>query len=244
MEQQDTKRFTRLIEIFLILQSKKISTSTALAKRLNVSARTIYRDIKALEQAGVPILTEEGKGYSIMEGYRIPPIMFTELEANALVTAEQLIIKNSDSSLIRHYVDAVNKVRAVLQYSLKEKIEFLSERIAVTPYIPHEYASNNLTVFQNALVNSQVMELTYKSESKDEITTRIIEPFALYLNIEHSWTLIAYCRLRKDYRQFRLDRVIHVQCLDEKYTPLNMTLEEFIEDHRKKRLSQKNKSSL
>src|SRR5579864_6209767 len=114
MENQDTKRFTRLIEIFLILQSKKISTSTTLAKRLNVSVRTIYRDIKALEQAGVPILTEEGKGYSIMEGYRIPPIMFTELEATALVTAEQLILKNSDSSLIRHYTDAVNKVRAVL----------------------------------------------------------------------------------------------------------------------------------
>jgi predicted DNA-binding transcriptional regulator YafY len=235
MEQHDTKRFTRLIEIFLVLQSKKISTSTTLAKRLNVSVRTIYRDIKALEQAGVPILTEEGKGYSIMEGYRIPPIMFTELEATALVTAEQLILKNSDSSLIRHYTDAVNKVRAVLQYALKEKTEFLSERMAVTPYIPHEYASNNLTVFQNALMNSQVMELTYRSESKDEITKRVIEPFALYLNIQHSWTLIAYCRLRKDYRQFRLERVVNAQCLEETYTPLNMTLEEYIAEHRKRR---------
>ena len=238
MEQHDTKRFTRLIEIFLVLQSKKISTSTTLAKRLNVSVRTIYRDIKALEQAGVPILTEEGKGYSIMEGYRIPPIMFTELEATALVTAEQLILKNSDSSLIKHYTDAVNKVRAVLQYTLKEKTEFLSERIAVTPYIPHQYASNNLTVFQNALMNSQVMELTYRSESKDEITKRVIEPFSLYLNIQHSWTLIAYCRLRKDYRQFRLERVVNAQCLEETYTPLNMTLEEYIAEHRKRRQSQ------
>jgi len=75
LEQTDTKRFTRLIEIFLILQSKKINTATVLARRFNISVRTIYRDIKALEQAGVPILTEEGKGFSIMDGYRIPPII-------------------------------------------------------------------------------------------------------------------------------------------------------------------------
>ena len=236
MEQNDTKRFTRLIEIFVILQSKKINTATVLAKRFNVSVRTIYRDIKALEQAGVPILTEEGKGFSIMEGYRIPPIMFTETEANALITAEQFILKNTDSSLIKNYTDAVNKVRAVLQYSLKEKTEFLSERIAVRPQIPHEYISDTLTAFQNAIVNALVMVISYKSESKDEITNRQIEPFALYLNIQNSWTLIAYCRLRKDFRHFRLDRVLSLTTLDEKFTPLNLTLDQFIDNHRKTQL--------
>ena len=235
MEQNDTKRFNRLIEIFLLLQSKKIITATILAERFNVSVRTIYRDIKALEQAGVPILTEEGKGYSLMEGYRIPPIMFTETEANALVTAEQFILKNTDRSLIKNYTDAVNKVKAVLKDSLKEKTAYLSERIAVKPYIPHEYSSNTLTVFQNAIVHSKVIEVTYKSESKDEVTKREIEPFALYLNIHNSWTLIAFCRLRKDFRHFRLDRVISAMTLDQQFTPLDITLDEFIENHRKKR---------
>jgi predicted DNA-binding transcriptional regulator YafY len=235
MEQGDIKRFNRLIEILLILQSKKIITATILAGRFDVSVRTIYRDIRALEQAGVPILTEEGKGYSIMEGYRIPPIMFTETEANALVTAEQFILKNADRSLIKNYTDAVNKVKAVLKDSLKEKTEYLSERIAVRPYIPHEYNSDTLTVFQNAIVHSKVIELTYKSESKDEVTKRKIEPFALYLNIHNSWTLIAFCRLRKDFRHFRLERVISAMTLEEQFAPLNITLDEFIENHRKKR---------
>lgn len=234
MATNEMARFSRLIEIFLLLQSRKILTATLLSKKLDVSVRTIYRDIRALEQAGVPIITEEGKGYSIMEGYRIPPIMFTEDEANALITAEQFMLKNTDSSLIKNYIDAVNKVKAVLKYSLKEKTEFLSERIAVRPQFPTEYTSNTLTVFQTAIVNSYVMELTYKSESKDEITRRIIEPFALYLNVHNSWTLIAFCRLRKDFRHFRLDRVISIRTLEEQFKPLNLTLDQFIDEHRKK----------
>jgi predicted DNA-binding transcriptional regulator YafY len=234
MEQNDKKRFTRLIEIFLILQSRKIITAPKLAEKLEVSVRTIYRDIRALEQAGVPILTEEGKGYSIMEGYRIPPIMFTETEANALITAEQFILKNTDSSLIKHYTDAVNKVKAVLKENLKEKTEFLSERIAIRPQIPHEYKSDTLTVFQNSLVNSQVLEIIYEASNNNEKTVRLIEPFALYLSLNNNWILIAYCRYRKEHRHFRLDRVVSVKTLDERYAPLKMTLDQFIDEHRKK----------
>ncbi|MEO7046774.1 MAG: HTH domain-containing protein, partial [Ferruginibacter sp.] len=98
MNDNDTKRLSRLTAILTQLQTKRLLTTSELAKKFSVSSRTIYRDIKALERAGVPILTEEGKGYSLMEGYRIPPIMFTESEANALITAEQLIRKNKDAS--------------------------------------------------------------------------------------------------------------------------------------------------
>src|SRR6187402_3559676 len=97
MSDNDTKRLSRLTAILMLLQTKRLSTASELASRFMVSNRTIYRDIKALEQAGVPILTEEGKGYLLMEGYRIPPVMFTESEANALITAEQLILKNKDA---------------------------------------------------------------------------------------------------------------------------------------------------
>src|ERR1700722_11514041 len=94
MKDNDTKRISRLIAILTQLQTKRILTSTTLAEKFGVSIRTIYRDIKALEHAGVPIFTEEGEGYSLMDGYRIPPVMFTESEASALVTAEQLVSRN------------------------------------------------------------------------------------------------------------------------------------------------------
>ena len=130
MNDKDTKRLSRLAAILTQLQTKRILTSTTLAEKFGVSVRTIYRDIKALEKAGVPILTEDGKGYLLMEGYRIPPVMFTENEANALITAEQLVLKNRDSSLIKEYTAAINKIKAVLLYSTKEKVELLGNRIA------------------------------------------------------------------------------------------------------------------
>lgn len=91
MNDNDTKRLSRLTAILTQLQTKRLITATSLADKFNVSVRTIYRDIRALEQAGVPILTEDGKGYTLMNGYKIPPVMFSESQANALILAEQLI---------------------------------------------------------------------------------------------------------------------------------------------------------
>ena len=88
MNDNDTKRLSRLVAILTQLQTRRLITSTKLAEKFGVSTRTIYRDLKALEQAGVPILTEDGKGYTLMEGYKIPPIMFSENQANALILAE------------------------------------------------------------------------------------------------------------------------------------------------------------
>nr|WP_290935624.1 HTH domain-containing protein [Haliscomenobacter sp.] len=98
MLENDTKRLSRLTAILTQLQTKRLVTATVLAEKFKVSVRTIYRDIRALEQSGVPILTEEGKGYSLMEGYRLPPVSFSESEANALITAEQFVLKNKDAS--------------------------------------------------------------------------------------------------------------------------------------------------
>ena len=93
---------SRLLSMLTILKSKRIVTGNELAQKFDVSLRTIYRDIKKLEESGVPIMTIEGRGYSIMEGYSVAPIMFNEMEVNALITAEQLIAKTNDESLIQH----------------------------------------------------------------------------------------------------------------------------------------------
>lgn len=229
MNDNYAKRLSRLTAILTQLQTKRILTSTTLSEKFGVSVRTIYRDIRALEQAGVPIFTEGGKGYTLMEGYRIPPVMFTENEANALITAEQLVLKNRDSSLIVAYTEAINKIKAVLLYSTKEKVELLTTRIAVSPAIPNTNTSNSLSLIQGALTDFKVLKIIYQSEHKDEQTERNIEPFALYYTLQESWALIAYCRLRKDYRMFRLDRILKIQTLNIHFTPHKLSLKEYLE---------------
>nr|WP_232826484.1 HTH domain-containing protein [Lewinella sp. IMCC34183] len=121
MEFSETNRLSRLTAILTQLQTKRIVTASELAAKYSVSVRTIYRDFRSLERAGVPISTQEGKGYRLMEHYRLPPVMFTEAEANALIMAEQLVQKTKDASLLRDYGAAMEKIRASLRYEDKSK---------------------------------------------------------------------------------------------------------------------------
>jgi predicted DNA-binding transcriptional regulator YafY len=223
----DAKRLSRLTAILTQLQTKRILTSTALAEKFGVSVRTIYRDIRVLEDAGVPIFVEEGKGYSLMEGYRIPPIMFTENEANALIMAEQLVLKNRDSSLIKDYSEAVDKIKAVLKHNLKDKANLLAERTRFSQNINRERNSNNLSELQFALTNYCLTKIEYTNESTEN-SNRLIEPFAL-LSTQENWLLVAWCRLRKDFRYFRLDRIEKLEVLSEKFAPHKMTLQEYFD---------------
>lgn len=233
MDGNNIKRVSRLTAIVTQLQTKRIITATQLADKYNVSIRTIYRDIKALEQAGIPVVTEEGKGYSLVEGYRILPVMFTENEANALVTAEQLLLKSKDSSLNKEFSSAVSKVQAALQSATKEKTELLANRIAVSPIIPDTNQSHNLMLIQNALTSFNVLEIVYHSKYSNEETLRQIEPFALYYSLQEDWLLIAYCRLRNDFRMFRLDRILKIKLLELSFEPHKLTLAEYLEKKKK-----------
>jgi predicted DNA-binding transcriptional regulator YafY len=233
-------RLPRLTAIVTQLQTKRLVTAPQLAEKFGVSVRTIYRDIRALEASGVPILTEEGKGYALMEGYRLPPVMFTEEEAHALITAEQLILKNKDASLATHYVAAIDKIKAVLRYNSKDSADFLAKRILVRPQIKHETTSNVLLSIQSALAHFKVVQLTYHTTSKDEMTERRVEPFALYNGQEEDWVMVAWCRLRKDFRMFRLDKIRKLVVLNEHFTPHEMTMQEFMDNQRKKRIAAQN----
>lgn len=221
----------------LQLQTKRLITSTFLANEFGVSIRTIYRDIKTLEQAGVPVVSEDGKGYSLLEGYKIPPVMFTDNEANAMVTVERLLLKSSDSSLKNEYTKAINKVKAVLQHSTKEKVQLLSDRITTSPVLPEVNTSNSLTEIQSALTNLKVLDITYQSEQSNEKIKRHVEPFALYYSLKENWLLIAYCRLRNDFRMFRLDRILHLQRTDLKFTVHKLTLHEYLSEKERKLLT-------
>lgn len=236
-DNNDTKRLSRLTAILTILQTKRLLTASELANKFSVSKRTVYRDIKALEQAGVPILTEDGKGYSLMEGYRIPPVMFTESEANALITAEQLILKNKDASFVKEYSEAINKIKSVLRNNTKDKANLLSDRTVFRQNADHNRTSNYLSTLQLALTNFNLVKIKYHSPDTNETTERIIEPFAIY-STQENWLLIAFCLLRKDFRAFRLDRIQNLTTLNEQFEPHKMTLQGYFEICKEKYFSE------
>jgi predicted DNA-binding transcriptional regulator YafY len=234
MQEKETSRLSRLTTIVTLLQSKKLITATTIAEKFGISVRTVYRDIRALEDAGIPILTEEGKGYTLMEGYKIPPVMFSEEEANALITAEQFILRNKDTSLIKNYSNAIAKIKAVLQYTTKDKVDLLSQRIVIGQNFQNITTSNFLADIQKALTDFFVIKLLYKGKTDEQPIERMVEPFAIYNSTEENWILIAWCRLRNDFRTFRLDRMQQMQITIAHFVPHKLTLPEYIEIERKK----------
>jgi len=235
MDKIEKPRLSRLTAILTLLQSKRILTAGEIAEKYNVSKRTVYRDIRTLENSGIPIITIEGKGYSIMQGFNLPPIMFTELEANALITAEKLIQKNKDKSLTEQYENAVSKIKSVLRHSQKKKIELLSERIVFRNNLKNEKTSNYLMTIQSAISNFNLIEIQYNS-LQGEFTKRTIEPFALY-STQDNWLLIAICRLRNDFRVFRLDHIQKLIVKNQHFEPQKITLQEYFEICREKYLT-------
>jgi len=229
MAEKDSKKIVRLVSILTELQAAKLLTATRLSEKFGVSTRTIYRDIKTLEQAGIPIITEDGKGYALMEGYRFPPVMLTESETNALVTAEKLITRNTDASFVKEYTEAITKIKAVLRYSVKDKADLLGNRVYFGVNEAKARTSNYLSEIQHALTHHLLMQINYEDEHKN-ITSRSVEPFAL-LHCDGNWILLALCRLRQDYRFFRLDRIQQLMTTSTYFTPHELTLMQYFQKY-------------
>lgn len=223
----DTSRLSRLTAILIMLQSKQLLSSTSIAKKFGISVRTVYRDISALQESGVPIIALEGKGYKIMDGYLLPPIMLTEKEANALITLERIALKNKDGSLVKETQDAMAKIKSVMKLLNKEKSELLENRLLISKNFKKETTSESLIDLQIAITNFEVISVHYQS-ANEEISDRIIEPFAIYHNMQEDWTLIAFCRLRNDFRWFRLDRILQYSKTGEHFSPHTKNVKQLI----------------
>ncbi len=209
-------RIDRLLGILIALQSKKYITATQIADQFHISVRTVYRDVKALGELGIPIGFEPNHGYFVVQGYFLPPVAFNFEEASALLLMERMIVGVADKSIQNHYTRALTKVRAVLRYSQKERLDVLDEKVQMQfpVCINHDY--EHLSVLQNAISVQCVIELEYK-DSKDEISMRCAEPIGLIF-YAFNWHLIAWCHSRKDYRDFRVSRIQKVTCLDKPFT--------------------------
>lgn len=216
----------RLISILTLLKSKRILTASEMSVKFNVSNRTIYRDIRKLEDSGVPVVTIEGKGYTLMNGYTVAPVQFTEMEANALITAQHLVNQSQDSSFIGNFDDALTKIKSVFLTSILEKSELLNKKIYSFNTGFEKAESNALSEIQLAAVNFNYVEINYIKAKDTKITFRKIEPYAIF-STYNKWILIAWCHLRNEYRAFRMDRISHFKILSETFEDRKFDLQTF-----------------
>lgn len=206
-------RIDRLFGILILLQGKKYVTADKIADQFEISVRTVYRDIKALGEQGIPISFEQPKGYFIVQGYFLPPVSFTSEEANAMLIMERLVSRFADKSILTNYTTALNKVKAVLKHNQKEKLELLSESIKFQ--LHHETLNgefDHLAELQNAISGQCIIEIDYQNY-ENQNSKREVEAIGLIF-YAFNWHLIAWCHLRNEYRDFRVSRIVEVRSLD------------------------------
>lgn len=231
MKNETVKKFDRIVAILIQLQTKRIIRAQDLADRFAVSLRTIYRDIRTLEASGVPIYSEAGVGYSLMEGYRLPPVMFTQEEASSCVAAEKLMQKFTDKSMQNYFSSAMYKLRAVLKTKEKDWVSSLETQVFMQPIEKkfNEDVPDALATLFESIARKTKVDIGYKAfKDKDEVV-RTLEPVGVF-HQNNFWYTIAYCHLRKDYRQFRIDRIKKIRRTDLKFELQHETVDFYLKE--------------
>lgn len=201
-------RIDRLLGMITLLQTKKFVSAEKIADKFNISKRTVYRDIKAICEQGIPVGVEPNKGYFIVEGYFLPPVLFTNDEANALLLTESLVKGFADKSIRKQYSNALDKIKAGLKQADKEKLEAMQDAIRFQLPARMDNDFEYLSTLQAAITNKNIILIEYKN-NKEELSRRELEPIGLIF-YAFSWHLIAWCHHRKAYRDFKVTRIIHV----------------------------------
>jgi predicted DNA-binding transcriptional regulator YafY len=205
------RRADRLFDIIQMLRRRKLTTARQLAEALEVSERTIYRDIRDLIVSGVPIDGEAGVGYLLRRGFDLPPLMFTPTEIEALVLGARIVAASGDPELAAAAEDALVKVEAVLP----ERLRDVAEATALYPPIGRSPPTIGLDLaeLRSALRRHRKLRFAYVN-AQGEGTRRTVRPLCL-LYYGPIWLLVAWCELRTDFRSFRLDRIAEPEVLEE-----------------------------
>ncbi len=223
-------RIDRISAILIQLQSRRVVKAQYIADRFSISLRTVYRDMRTLEEAGVPIIGEAGQGYSLADGYRLPPIAFTLEEATAFITAEKLVETLTDEVNGSNYRSAMYKVRAVLRNTEKDYLAGMDSRIEVfKARRPPNMQSglNPLQLILKAIALKKVISLNYYSYYRRQHTQRCVEAVGVFY-MDNYWHLIAWCREKSAYRDFRFDRMMNVQLTDSNVVMQHPTLKDYM----------------
>ncbi len=220
-------RLDRISALLVQLQSRPVVKASEMAERFDVSLRTIYRDMRTLSEAGVPICGDSGIGYSLVEGYKLPSLMFTKEEAMAFLTAEKIIEQLTDAQNSNYFRQGMDKIRAALRFVDKNYIHEMDNSIAVYKS-RHAKKSlpNLLQTILSSINNKLIIKINYTNIDEKE-SKRSLE--AVGVSYSHpNWYLSAWCHLRKEYRMFRLDRIANIETTTEKYTKVHPPLESLL----------------
>ncbi|KXY52409.1 YafY family protein [Bacillus sp. FSL M7-1020] len=226
-------RTDRLLAILIELQRRQTVTAQSLAEKFETSIRTIYRDMDALNESGVPIYSMPGYGYSLMDGYFLPPIQLTPEEAVTLLLGGDYIEKTFTSSFSVHARSAKEKLEVILPTDQKKKVEGLRGTFRfLSPIFSNQQAEqekleNQLFLLQEAIQNEQAISFSYRKPRETTKIERTVHPYGL-VNISGIWYIVAHCLLRKQIRNFRLDRMDTLQQKQEFFTkPKDFSLQDY-----------------
>lgn len=203
-------RTDRLVAMVMHLQGRRLVRAEDMARHFEVSVRTIYRDIAALGEAGVPIAGEAGVGYSLVRSYHLPPVMLTADEAAALFVGGEMVRQFTDASLSEPMNAALDKLRAVLPRDRQEHVERLARQTVVVGRggnsAPDPAAQPWLRAVQHGVAQRRVLRILYRGGIRRDETARDVEPLGVVF-YGGAWYVVAWCRLREDLRHFRVDRI-------------------------------------
>lgn len=219
------RRADRLFQIVQNLHHVRVTTARDLAQMLDVSERTIYRDIQDLSLSGVPITGEAGQGYRLLHGFHLPPLMFTEEELEALLLGARMVRAWTDRGLARGAHQALLKIEHVLPDNLKPT---LAKQELLVPDFPMDgMAGEQLLIVRLAIREQHKILIDYRRED-GEISKRVVHPLGLFY-WGKVWTLVGWCELRDDFRHFRLDRMGTVEKLNHKFDIIDgRTLQDYL----------------
>ena len=219
-------KFDRVISTLVLLQTRKVIKAATISERFGISLRTVYRDINTLKTAGIPIVGNTGIGYSIMEGYRLSPIMFNEGEAASLLTAEKFIGKMTDQDTQAYYSSAMMKIKAILRSSEKQSLAILDNSIAISDYNNKENKTHLQDLFKS-IASKNVLHIKYQKADGSN-SERKVEPIGCFYQFKN-WYLVAYCQLQSDYRTFKINRIVTLERLEQYFETQHISLQNYIE---------------
>ena len=207
------RRAERLFHLVQLIRGRSLSTASFLAERLEVSQRSVYRDVADLMAQGVPIEGEAGVGYRMRTGFDLPPLMFTKDEAQALVASVRLAQPRLDAALARQAEGALSKILAVLPPVARAAADSLA--IYAPPVGPDEATRQRLEVLRVAAEARHKLRLRYV-DLKDVRSDRCVRPLGCFY-WGAVWTLAAWCESRQAFRNFRVDRITQLEVLEERF---------------------------
>ncbi|HTE40454.1 MAG TPA: YafY family protein [Steroidobacteraceae bacterium] len=208
------RRADRLFEIVHHLRGRRLTTAAQLAEWMEVSERTIYRDIADLLTSGIPIEGEAGVGYRLHPDFDLPPLMFSHTEIEALVIGARMVESWGGPGLAQGARSALSKIASALPKDKRVTLE--SSRLFSPDFFINPHINAQMDILRAAIDRRRCVELTYK-DAKGADSARRIRPLGLFF-WGFAWSLGAWCELRKDFRNFRLDRITNSQMLEEQFT--------------------------